>query len=242
MIPTLEIQGTPGRELEVHTTQRFLFGTKMVMQDGRMFRYASFGQGGTPGLVWQGPANIANHILQTPASAGAVNDRTLRVQLGATAVAADEYKDGYLTINLGTGFGFNYVIDTHPAVLSGGIMTVPLGAGYGLQAAVPTTANSVSLVHNPYRAVFQGTHTQIPAGVGLQTVSTGNFGWLQTRGPATVLTSGALVVGNPVVATGALTGAVAAFAGAGAATEYEFGIVMLNAGNTNMSVIYVSLE
>lgn len=229
---------------------RWPWGTQLVMQDGRKFR---FGLAGASNLVagdlQQAAANTANHVLQTPSAAGVAGDRSLAVTMGATAVTINEYQDGFCTINLGTGFGYTLPVDAHAAVASAGVFTIPFGAGYTLQAAVPATANSVSAIHNPYWKTIAAptTLTQVPVGVAPRAITASHAGWLQTFGPATVTTQGTVVIGNIVVPSGTTAGSVSPMAltegtpntGAG---QIPVGRVMLVATTTNKSVIYLTID
>lgn len=240
-----------GPEQEVYNTytdRRWMLGTKLILQDGRMFRFCL--AGGTtlaPGKVCQSPANVANHILQTPATAGVVGDTSLSVTLGATAMTADQYRDGIMSVNLGTGFGYSYALDTHAAVGSGAATgsSLKFKRGVSLQKAVPTTANSVSFIANPYSnsIVYPTTPTGAPIGVPMVSITNAQYGWLQTRGLSTVLTNGTVVIGDAVVTSATTAGAVDP-------TTSTFAVVYLNlvgfvqvvATSTNYSTIQLTIE
>lgn len=247
--------GPEGEQLNTHTLQasgtgtntgRWPFGTQLVLQDGRKFRYALAGGSDlVAGTLQQAAANVANHILQTP-TAAAAGATTVTVALGATAVLQNEYLNGYLAIELGTGKGFIYPIGAHAAVVSSGSFAVPLAGGYSVQVAIPATSNSVSLIHNPYWKVIQmpTTYTQQPAGVAVVAVTSGKCGWLQTRGMASVLTNGTVVVGAPVVASGTTAGAIEAGSTtiATLVAQAEVGFVAHVASTTNQSTINLTID
>ena len=233
---------------------RWPWGTEMAMQDGRKFR---FGNAGGVALVagdlQQARVVVANHVLQTAATAGAVGDRSLAVTLGATAAAINDYADGFLVIELGTGFGYAYPIAEHAAVLSAGTFTVPFKEGVSLQVAVPTTANTVSLISNPYYLgiVYPTTPTGVPIGVAQKpltatTTAATNAGWFQIKGLGAVTTQGTVVVGNTVVPSGTTAGSVSPFVltegtpntGGG---QIVVGMVAHVATTTNKSTIMLNL-
>lgn len=238
----------------LYTDRRYTLGQLGTTLDGRKFRFA---YNATTllvaGDVQQSAANIANHILQTPAVAGAVGDKSLAVTLGGTAMWANEYQDGVLAIELGTGFGYAYPLAAHAAVsasVSTG-STVAFKRGVTLKVAVPTTANSVSFIQSPYSQIIQAptTATGALAGIAVSAIpasgasgATPQFGWLQVSGLAAVTTSGTVVLGDPVVqggAAGAVTPEASSWA-AGKTTTLIVGITQHVATTTNKSTILLS--
>lgn len=220
-------------------------GQRLIAEDGREFRWAKNGASTlVPGDVLQAPARITAHISQTPAAAGVVGDTSLSVTLGATAMTADQYRDGHLLIGLGTGFGYVYTLDSHPAVtLSTATGTaLQFKRGESLQVAVPTTANSVSFVQNPYVGIIQAptTLTAMLVGVAIRPLVANAWGWIQTKGPAAVTTAGTLVIGNPAAAE-TTAGAVGPLSTTFAAdmTTQRVGTVMHVATTTNKSLIFL---
>jgi len=230
----------------LYTDRRFTLGQRARTLDGRVFRFAL--NGATllvPGDVLQAPAPVANHVLQTPNTAGKVGDTALDVTLGATAMTQDQYRDGVLAIELGTGFGFAYALDKHLAVGSGANTgsTVPFKRGVELQVAVPTTANSVSFIRSPFGGVIQSptTLTAQPVGVAVAAIpasgtppATPQFGWVQVHGLAAVTTIGTVVIGSNVMVPTTTAGGCAP---AAADTTPIIGTVAHVATTTNKSTI-----
>ena len=193
------VAGAPGDQFNSETFQSgHPLGGRMVFGDGRVFRYAANAAVLlVAGDVIQASAPVANHVLQTPSAAAAVAAREVSVTLGSTAATVDQYKDGYLNVPIGTGFGHVYTVKAHAPVASGGVFTVPLYET--VQVAIPTTANSVSLVANQYKGVIQSPVTTITAplvGVAPFALPASRFGWLQTVGPCPVTTKGSLLIGH----------------------------------------------
>jgi phage baseplate assembly protein gpV len=140
------IEGSEGDQFAVHSTQSLNLGQEMRFIDGRRFRYARAGAVAVvPGKLYQAPIPVAAHVLQT-AAAAAVGARTVALTLGATATTADQYRDGYLVVDLSTntGFGYMYQIGAHPVIDASSVFNVPLRSP--VQVAIATTANSISLV------------------------------------------------------------------------------------------------
>jgi len=184
------IDGAEGDQWKVHTTQQLGLSQEMVFPDSRRFRYAKAGAVAVVvSKLYQAPIPKTNHVLQT-AVAAAVGLRSLDLALGATAVAADEYRDGYVVVDLATntGFGHMYQIATHGAVASSGTFTIPLRSA--INVAISAAANSVSLIPNNYSGVILAvvtTPTATLAGVAAAPIPIGQFGWIQVAGVAKCL-------------------------------------------------------
>ena len=206
------IYGSDGDQFKTHTTQALSFGQEMHFKDGRRFRYGGALTGGTAivvGKLYQAAIPVGDHVLQT-ASAAAVGDTLVSLVLGATAVTVDQYRDGYLVVDLAsnTGFGYMYQIAPHGDVAASGTFRIPLREK--VQVAIATTANSVSLVPNNYNGIILAvatTPTAVLVGVAAKAIAAGSFGWIQVAGTCMCLTTGTLVKGTtcyPSTTTGAV--------------------------------------
>lgn len=208
------IQGSDGDQFKVHTTQLLSLGQAMRFPDGRTFRYsrADPSTAVVVAKLYQAAVPAANnvHALITP-SAAAVGDRTVTVAIGATAIAADVFRDGYLTVDLvgNTGFGYIYQIGPHGDVAASGSFTVPLRSP--VQVAIATTASSVSLLRNPYADIVlcaATTPTGMVAGVSVKPIPVSQFGWIQVSGNVMCLTEGTVVIGQQLMPAVTATGAM----------------------------------
>lgn len=215
------------REDYASTDQRWQVGQKMVMADGRAYRFALNGGATlTVGDLLDGPAEITNHLTRA-AVARAAGATTIAASIGATASAKNQYRGGYAAIVLTPGGGELYIlnsnlnIDTHAAAAGSDDLTATLATGETIVTALTTTSD-VSMILNPYAGVIQSPITTLisqPAGVAVKASTTGRFCWVQTRGLATVLASGTAVVGNRairLVAAAATAGPEAETSGVGA--------------------------
>lgn len=234
-----------GEIYNTYTDRRWPLGTKGFTIDGRMFRFGLAGASNLAvGKLNQAPAPIANHVLQTP-TAAAVGATSVTVALGATAATADQYRDGVLSIELGTGQGYAYKVDRHAAVASSGSFVVPLVRGTSVQVAIPATSNSVSLVANPYSKIIIAptTLTSQVVGVNVAAITAAQYGWFQTRGLCAVLVNSTVVIGNRVVPSLTTAGAVEAASGTFAVTSLEaVGKVAHVASSTNYSTIDLCID
>jgi len=204
------IFGTTGDQFRTTTAQEVEpVGTQLVLGDGRKFRYARKDTAAAvAGDIQSAPAAVANHTAQTPVAA-VVGDRSISTALGASTTA-DQYRDGYICIELGTGFGYTYSIPTHGVIATGG--AVPINET--VQVAIPATAASVSLVSSVYRTcvVAPTTETGMIAGSAVKPIAASAYGWLQTRGMANCTVVASTVAGEclSIITTAGSLGPVAA--------------------------------
>lgn len=216
-----EFFGPPGEELNTYTLPagqgvrqtRYQLGTLMKMRDGRWFRFC--GNDATlevAGDLYQMPAPVTNHVSLDVAAAAAADATTVSVTLGATAVTADQYKDGYIVFedSAGTGFGYLYAIGEHGAVSSSGTFAVPLRPPYKLKVAV-TTSTQATLVAPPWDDVIihPSPPTEPVVGVAVAAVAANQYGWYQVKGICAWLEQGTTVAGDAVIASESADGAVA---------------------------------
>lgn len=236
------IEGSDGMQFAQHSTQQLSLGQQMVFPDGRKFRYSRAGAVAVVvGKLYQAPIPVTNHVLQT-ATAASVGDRTVTLALGATAVTADQYRDGYLVVDLAsnTGFGYIYQIGAHGAVAASGSFVIPLRSP--VQVAIDTTANSVSLVPNNHAGVILAVATNptaVLAGVSVKPIPIGEYGWIQTAGNVMCLCTGTMVIGT-ICMPSTTTGAVIVQSTAVSLTLPNVGVITRVATTTNYSTLWLN--
>ena len=234
------IEGSDGSQWAVHTTQQLQLGQEMAFSDGRRFRYAKAGAVAVVvSKLYQAAIPITNHVLRTP-TAAAVGDRTVTLALGATAVTADQYRDGYLVVDLATnsGGGLIYAIQSHGAVASSGSFAVPLKSA--VQVAIDTTATSVSLIPNNYSGVILAiatTPTAVICGVAAGPIPIGQFGWIQIAGICKCLGVTPIAPTGSYCMVSTTTGAVMAQSTAVSATVPNVGQVVQGVVTASYSTI-----
>jgi hypothetical protein len=190
-------------------TQVHELGRRAVTKDGRVFRYAVAGGADTvAGKVYQSAAPIANHLANTP-PAVAIGATTFTYTPGNTAGAANLYAEGYLQVDTTPGEGYTYQVSGHAAITGSTAFTLNLMPSDGIQVAL-TTSSRVGLVHNAFKNVIINptTATAAVAGVSPCVITTVQYGFLQTWGPASVLINGTPGVGIGVVISATTAGAV----------------------------------
>lgn len=207
------------------TSQLDTLGALGQTADGRLFRYVSAdGTGLSIGKLAVAAAVVGNHVNRSLASTSlvAVGTTLVQVSVGATAVTANQYADGYLVVRDGTGKGAAYRIDGNSAVTSaGGTVNVTL---YDPIATALAVADSKVDLISPYNGVTHSTTLSKGIGVATVAVAASAFGWVQSRGTTSVLADGVITKGYAFVQSTSVSGAVAISAG-NAATSQTLGKV-----------------
>ena len=183
-------------------------GTLAISNDGRKFRYAL--AGGTAlvnATLQQGSAVVAHHANMAVAAAAAVGATSVTVTLGATAATANQYAEGYLSINDANGEGYLYKIASNPAADASASLVVSLEDPI---AVALTTSSKATLVANPWKGVIQAptTLTAGIAGIAPFDVPAAKYCWLQTGGICVALQDGTPAAGGTVGPSNAVAGAL----------------------------------
>jgi hypothetical protein len=200
--PTIVGQGI----FEESTTPLHVVGSYVETAEGRGFRYAKIGAVATvAGKVYQGVALDATNLQPSGglgvSAAQAIGDTSVTIST-STTVAANLLAGGYLSVDVTPGQGYLYKIrsNTVTAGATGLVITLddPL-------IVALTTSSKVIVAQHPYNGVViePGTPTAAIAGVAHRVTTAGSYGWLQTRGAASVLFTGTGVAGKAV---GSLSG------------------------------------
>lgn len=202
------IWGDYGDEKVTGTTQLHALGTRMLVPDSRVYYYGQTDGTQTAGAICQSAVGVANHDMDLVVNTASAGAKSLAITLGGTAATEDQYKDGYVYVNDGTGEGHLYKIRQHDAISSGAEGTFNLYDGDGIATAF-VAATIVGLVKNPYKdfIVYPTTATGHAVGVAATDFADDEFGWLQTWGPAVVLCDVAFVIGNHVRVSDNVAGA-----------------------------------
>lgn len=233
MIREITVQGVR----ETSSTQQESLGAIARTDDGREYRYVK--NGGTAlvagTLVVPGDV-VANHTNIAVAAAAAAGATKVTVTLGATAATANQYKDGFMTVNDAAGEGISYKIAGHPAAASAGSLVIRLEEP--LKVAL-TTSSEVSL-ESPFGSVQVAPTDQLdaPLGVPNVAVAANNYGWVQTKGICSVLADEAVAKGT-VVTTG--TGVAGAVEAADLLGEHRVGIAHEALVDTEHRAVFLTI-
>ena len=203
------ITGRYGWEKQETSDQRHVLGTRMILSDGRVYRYSEIGAADIAGgAVVQAAAGTAAHDQDLIVVAASAGDTTVTINTSGT-YTKNQYKDGYMHINSGTGAGEVYRIKSNTAVSSATGMVLTLDEETGLATALTAGAGNceVGLAYNPYSNVIISptTVTNVAIGVAPTLLTQDYYGWIQTWGPASVLANAAGVLGEHVRVGGAST-------------------------------------
>lgn len=204
------IFGNEGEQHNSYTDQRWPLGTKMVLQDGRSYRFGRNGAAAaTAGLLFQSEVPDANFdTLAVPSSSvNTAGNRTIRVTLPASAITKDLWKEGYAVTEAaaGAGEGYAYKITGHPA--SAGSEDVTFDIESPLKHTL-NTSDKVTFMKHPAGDVI--VHPAPPTaalfGVAAGAIAAASYGWFAVEGPQPVLVVGTHVIGGGLIATGTVTG------------------------------------
>jgi len=238
-----DIYGAEGEQWNTYSDQRHVLGTRLILQDGRTFRFVE--NGGTllvVGNVIQAEAPGANFDELVVPSAAAIGAETVTVTLGSTAAAVDLFAEGYLFVEDDAGESFLYPVRSHPAAATTASLVVTIWNS--IQVAL-TTSSTVLLLKSLYKDVIQlpTTGTGDIVGVAVKAIAADEYGWIQTHGPCGVLTDGTLVIGQHIRASDGVAGAVEPLNRDGTGEdEAELGRVISVSATTEQSLCYLTIE
>ena len=185
-----------GQEKIETSSQKQKLGTRAVTPDGRVFYYAENSGSAitTAGQIVDGIAAVGAHDMDLAAAATSANELSFTSGTSLT-VTKNQYKDGYVYFNDGPGQGEVYRVKENTAVSSATGLKITVDEPDGIRTAL-TTSSLFGLMYSPYKDVKildgDGTMTTGPLGVTTIPVTADYFCWIQTSGPASVL-SGAVV-------------------------------------------------
>ena len=224
---TTTVELSYGMEKVTSTIKTHRYGTRGVTPDGRVFRYALTNGAFTAGRVMQAAVQPGDGIfdMDVPiASAGnAVGDGFITPDFSdaiATFITVDDFQDGLAYVNDGPGEGHVYFLSSHTSETS----DFATGKQFSLsdddqiRSTALTTVSLIGLIKNQYKDVvgidLDVTYTH-PVGVNPADLDDNVNFWLQTWGPAAVLTADNAVVPTlggmvqPQLTTSDIVGAVA---------------------------------
>ena len=185
-------------------------GRFIDFEDGRRFRYCKASGAVTKGTVVQASAIDTNHSEQLQTGYGLSIGQKDNISVLLTAApTSNEYADGYMICNVGTGLGQMYRIRKNTAAYS----PCKLWLYDPIVTAIPA-ASEISLIKNKYLdvvTVIATTPTGVPVGVPLITITIGGYYfWAQTRGYCPILADSTvtLIVGNNVIRGATVAGSM----------------------------------
>jgi len=215
-------------------SQLFPLGSRLLYGN-TVYRYGRLGSGAvTAGKCVTHAASIAHHFDLTPTAGVAAGETAISVETAGTDITLNQYANGYLYVNDAAGEGQMLRIQSNPAHDHSADPSIVITCYDDLATAI-TTSSRVTLIPDPSSALIgqAATTTGATMGVTVVDIAATHYGWFAVSGPATVLTSGTLVVGNHAVPLGAV-GAVGPAAGD---VIQVIGVVMIVNVTTDYSLI-----
>jgi hypothetical protein len=234
-------------------------GIKMVLPDGREFRHAHASAAGcVAGDLYQqnsmaavaGTSDANLYAGLAVAASAAIGATSLTVTMaGTAAVSKDLLADCYLLVATSSGQGLSYKIKGNTAAGSTVATTISLDEKDPLKVALAASSTKVGFRQNSYDNILLTTAdtvaTGVPAGIVPVAVAASYYCWVQRRGPAPALTDATLVIGQPVVASSAVAGAVAPFISSTTAViknQAALGWAISVAASASYSLVYLTLD
>ena len=194
------------------STQQMTLGAYAETPDGRGYRYCLNGAVSTvPGKVYvsaawdsTNQAPVGGLAVAAPAAIGATS-----VSVTVTTLAANLMAGGYLSVAITPGQGYLYKIKGNTVAATTSTITLedPL-------VVALTTSSKVVFVKHAYDSIIVspgGASTGAPVGVASTIITNAQYGWIQTYGPASVLSGVATSIslpGVPVTVSASTAGSV----------------------------------
>ena len=225
-------------------TQLWPLGTRLVYGD-REFRYVKMASSGvTAGKLLQNAVHQGADHLDMNITSGdvpAIGDYRISLETNGTNLTLNQYAEGYIYVNDGTGEGQLMKIKSHPAHTHGDDATCVFTLYDPVTVALVAGGTSKVTIHqSKYTRVIVSptSETGSVLGATVRNMTADYFGWVQVQGPAAVLTNGTIVVGNNVTRGQTVAGSVEA---APDAVSSVVGEVMAVNANGDYSLIYLRL-
>ena len=231
---------TPQDIFSESATQGTDLGAMATSGDGRKFRYALVG----------GTALVAGTLQQSSAEDTTNQNPSGGLGVSAAAIGATEITltdsltlavnllaGGYVSVAVTPGEGYIYKIKGNTVVAGATGCVVTLEDP--IQVAL-TTSSKVVLKANPYSGVVQNptTATSAPVGVAVYPVTAAYYGWLQTRGPASLLNDGGTNVGLGLAPSAGTAGAAKTMA----ATLCQIGYALQVQITTELDLAFLTID
>lgn len=233
----LQLAATDARDIS--SEKEHALGTLAQAGDGSLYRYAQAGATAlAAGKLTVAATQAANHENIAVAAAAAVGATEVTVTLGATAVIANQYADGYLVINDAAGEGIQYRISSHPAADASASLVVTLVDP--IEVAL-TTSSEATLLLNPWGSVVISAADQADFATGWPevAVTAEYYFWCKTRGVVAGLADEAVTAGLDLTIGSSTVGAVEA---ADAAGEQVIGTAIQALVDTEYRAFFAKID
>ena len=236
------------------STQRAPLGTRGVLPDGRVYRYAKAGGAIPLGDLVTGALPAGNYYATsggvTPAATTFTTTWTyIQIvtshQADATAETADTYAEGYA---LDPSDGALVRIKSHDGHTASSTEQSKFyfDDGDNLPVSITGTDQCMMIIKNPYDDVIVaaavGPAGAVALGYANVAITSGNYFWLQTWGPVGAEFEASPVAGNKVNASTETATAVSVAATTDARLAAVVGVVINPAADTKFGMIMCQLS
>jgi len=224
-------------------TQGTDLGALATTGDGRYYRYVKMGATtAVPGTVLQAPASDAVNL--EPAGGLAIGQANATGSYGpftistSTTIAANLLQGAIMSVAVTPGQGYSYKVKSNSATAAATGLSITLEDP--LQTNL-STASRVVFQLNPYNGVIitPATLTGPVVGVAVSAIPPAQFGWVQTRGLASVLISGAAAPGAGLIPT---PGGTSGSAGTATGAWPVIGFTSATATTTEYDLVNLSID
>lgn len=192
--------------------RKFKLGQKAHDVDGNTYRYVVAAEALAMGQVVTATALAAWDATIVVDGAVTAGDTLIHVDTVTTAVAANYYEGYWIGQAAGAGpLGAFHKIKSHDALAASGEGDIYLDDG--TPAAEAFANNAVLYIFHPWKVELCDATSEIIRGVVVNTIDSGNYGFIQTGGfcPSVLTghsTSAAVVVNEPLVPLATPAGSV----------------------------------
>lgn len=237
-----QLTGEPqiiGQQLHTSSTvQQHVLGQMAWTADGRGFRYCKAGEALLTGRMNQASAEDTTN-LQNLVAATSVAGATTITTTSTVTLTANQVAGGLLLIESATlGTGQTFRIKSHPAATAA-VITFTLEDP--VITATTGTVN-IDIIPNPYANVIISpitAKTSSDVGVSVYPIASGEYGWLQTHGPCSVLGQGTITVGTQLATTlVTTTGTVVPFTG----VQEWVGTAITGIASTDYGFVFLQID
>jgi hypothetical protein len=204
---------SPSTFTQIGSTRLVELGHRLIQDTtDRAWHYSRDGGSGlVKGKLDVSATQDAQRVGLSFAVAPAAGDKKVKVTIGTGNASANDYQDGWLVVQSGTGAGDYYPIEGHPPITAS-------TAGYfylkePIRTAGALAETNVDLIKNRWDDVVISVADQADPVVGVAnvTVTASYYAWLQTWGACSVLQDETTAAGSSIVTGTGTVGAVEAF-------------------------------
>ena len=208
------IQGDYAASYETDAVAAFPLGQRMECPNGRIFRYAEMGAivGIAAKLYSAEATNTEWDTMATTTTITALTSTSVSYTNGASAVAQDELKYGYVIYEGAATLGeARRIFANHPAA-SGGTGKLYLFPNTTFETAL-TIAEVITVIKSPWKDIIITPPVllaaSMPLGVPQVVIAANEHGWVQTHGVASCLAEDTIIIGKELRSTELTTSTLA---------------------------------